>query len=612
LPGAAGEFVGSIALSVILSLISSLAISLTVIAALTGRMLGNSHQRYETVIRKPRHGLGDKFVMVLMRPGSWWNDGCSLPRLGRLYRRSIERLTARPRLGIALTLTLPLIGFISAQTLENQFFPLLDRDQFHIEVEFSSQTAIDQTREAVLQASDVILEHPNVKDVHWFVGESVPKFYYNLTSNRENQPYYAQAMVQLTSAQGGNALIQDLQTELDRLMPSARVLVQKLQQGPPFNAPVEMRIYGPDLDQLRQMGMEVREIATTIPNVVHVRDDLTEGRPKLGLFVDNEQVQQAGLTNTDLAQQLSAYSEGVTGGAILESTENLPVRVRLTNTDRASLETLASLDLRPDQASDRAFRPASALGEFELVSELASIARRHEQRVNTLQVFTTPDVLPATVLEALQARLAEENFALPPGYSYEFGGEYAERNTAVGQLMLYVPLLLLIMLTALVLSLGSFRQTGIIAAVAVGSVGMALFSLKVFGSLLGFMAIVGTMGLVGIAINGAIIVLSALNQDPQAKYGDRKAVQDVVVKATRHVLTTTITTMVGFVPLLASGDPFWAPLAIAIAGGIGGSPILALYFTPAAYLLLQRRRSPSNHQRPNQSTEPPSVEHFTM
>ncbi|MEO0491733.1 MAG: efflux RND transporter permease subunit, partial [Cyanobacteria bacterium J06659_2] len=83
----------------------------------------------------------------------------------------------------------------------------------------------------------------------------------------------------------------------------------------------------------------------------------------------------------------------------------------------------------------------------------------------------------------------------------------------------------------------------------------------------------------------------------EASQGNPKAVQAVVVKATRHVLTTTITTMVGFVPLLMDGDPFWRPLAIAIAGGIGGSPILALYFTPAAYLLFKRRQStPKNNQ----------------
>ncbi|MEM9009169.1 MAG: efflux RND transporter permease subunit, partial [Cyanobacteria bacterium P01_F01_bin.86] len=610
LPGAAGEFVGSIALSVILSLVSSFAISLTVIAALAGRMLSDSSRDYNRARQKTHRSLLDRGILFLMKPGAWWYEGFSSPRLGRLYRWSIGRVIARPLFGVALTMAVPMIGLIAAGTLDEQFFPLVNRDQFQIEVEFASPTAIAQTRQQVMRARDRILEHEEVQDVHWFLGESAPKFYYNLTGNRENQAQYAQAMVQLKSEQNVEGLVHELQAELDSLFPAARVIVQQLQQGPPYDAPVEMRIYGPDIDTLRRLGVEVREMATTIPDVVHVRDDLTEGRPKLGLTVDNEQVRRAGLNNTELAQQLEAYSEGVTGGAILESTENLPVRVRLTNPDRASLDQLASLDLRPDQGQDRAFRPTSALGEFELLAENANIARRDEQRVNTVQAYITAGVLPDTVLKALQEKLEAANFELPPGYRYEFGGEFEERNSAVGNLVLYVPLLVLVMLTALVLSLGSFRQAGIIAVVAIGSVGMALFSLKAFGSLLGFMAIVGTMGLVGIAINGAIIVLSAFNEDPQAKEGDPRAVQAVVVKATRHVLTTTITTMVGFVPLLADGDPFWQPLAIAIAGGIGGSPILALYFTPAAYLLLKRRKPKSSQQQPIESSDL-ALEHST-
>jgi len=600
LPGSAGEFVGSIALGVILALISSLALSLTVIAALAARVLGRSVQGREQLQRQ--RGLHGSILRVLAKPGAWWNEGLSLPRLARLYHWSVGRVVARPRLAIAITLSIPLIGFISAGTLENQFFPLVDRDQFHIEMEFAAQTSIEQTREKVLQARDAILEHENVQDVYWFVGENAPRFYYNLSAGRENQAYYAQAMVQLKSENGVESLIRQIQEELDDLFPSARVIVRKFQQGPPFDAPVEMRIYGPNLDELRRLGMEVRAMMTTIPDVVQVRDDLTEGQPKLGLYLDDEQVRQAGLTNTEIAQQLDAYSEGVTGGAILESTENLPVRVRLTNADRASLDQLASLDLRPQQAQDRGFRPTSALGEFELVPQLANIARRHEQRVNTVQAFITAGVLPSTVLTALQERLAEANFELPPGYRYEFGGEAEEQSTAIGNLLLFIPILVLGMITALVLSLGSFRQAGIIAVVAVSSIGMALLSLKVFGSLLGFMAIVGTMGLIGVAINDSIVVLTAFNEDPDARYGNPKAIQRVLVKATRHVLTTTVTTIVGFVPLLADSDPFWRPLAIAITGGIAGATLLALYFVPAAYVLIKRGKSTPRH--PFSSEEP--------
>jgi len=600
LPGGSGEFVGAIALSVILALVSSLAISLTVIASLAGRMLGNSRSRYAEIQGRTDLGVRDRLVKGLMKPGAWWNEGFSSRPLARMYRWTLDRATRKPLLTVAATMAVPLIGFISAQTLEDQFFPLLDRDQFQVEVEFAAPTSLEETRQQVIEARDVMLQRDNVAAVHWFVGESAPKFYYNLTGNRQNQSHYAQAMVQLKSEEGVEALVRDLQTELDALLPSARVLVQKFQQGPPFDAPVELRIIGPNLEELRRIGMEVRAIMTTLPDVIHVRDDLTEGLPKLGLAVDNEQVQQAGLNNTAIAQQLAAYSEGVTGGAILEATENLPVRVRLTHTDRDSLDELASLDLRPDQARDRAFRPTSALGDFELVPEYASIARRNEQRVNTVQAYITSGVLPAKVLNDLRSRLEAETFELPPSYRYEFGGEYAERQTAVGNLLLYVPILGLIMVTALVLSLGSFREMLIVAMMALGSVGMALFALKLFGSLLGFMAIVGTMGLVGIVINDSIIVLSAFNENPQARQGDRVAVREVVMQSTRHVLTTTVTTMAGFVPLLADGDPFWRPLAIAIAGGIGGSPILALYFTSAAYLLLMGRR--------DLPTDPPAAE----
>ncbi|MGD1862346.1 MAG: efflux RND transporter permease subunit [Leptolyngbyaceae cyanobacterium] len=586
LPGSAGEFVGTIALGVILALISSLAISLTVIAALAARALGRNPAQKALNIQPS--GLRGRLASALTNPTAWWNTGLTVPWLARPYRWSIKQSTGRPLLAVGITLAIPLVGFITAGTLENQFFPLLDRDQFQVEMEFAPQTSIAETRAQVMRAREVILQHENVEDVYWFVGESAPRFYYNLQGDRENQPNYAQAMVQLKSEEGVEALVKAVQVELDEQFPAARVIAQKFQQGPPFDAPVEMRIYGPNLEELRRLGMEVRAMMTTISDVLHVRDDLTAGQPKLGFYLDNEQVRQAGLTNVDIAQQLDAYAEGMTGGAILESTENLPVRVRLSNRDRASLEALASLDLRPTQGQGSGFRPAAALGDFELTPQRASIARRNEQRVNTVQAFITAGVLPSTVLTALQERLEESNFELPPGYSYEFGGEYEEQNTAMGNLLLFVPILLLGMVTALVLSLGSFRQAGIIAVVAVGAIGMALLSLKVFNSLLGFMAIVGTMGLIGVAINDSIVVLSALNADPEAAKGDPHAAQRVTLRATRHVITTTATTIVGFVPLLADGDPFWRPLSIAIAGGMVGATLLALYFVPAAYVLIKR------------------------
>ncbi|MBE9062124.1 efflux RND transporter permease subunit [cf. Phormidesmis sp. LEGE 11477] len=592
LPGGAGEFVGSIAMTVILSIGASLVLSLTVIAALAGRILGESEADIEKMKQQSSLNAFQRFFRLLMKPGAWWNDGWSPRRLGDFYRWTVKRALAKPVFAIVLTMVIPAVGFIQAGSLETQFFPALARDQFQIEVEFSQETAIANSKEQVMQARDLLLDYEQVVEVHWFIGESSPKFYYNISSTRENSPYYAQALVQLNSSDNVTALIREIQADLNLALPDARVLVRQLEQGPPFDAPVELRIYGPNIEELRAIGAEVREILTTVPDVVHVRDDLTATVPKLALQIDEEQARLAGVSNAEVAQQLQATLEGAVGGSILESTENLPVRVQITDSDHGNLAQIESLNLQPSltaSAQDGKFRTVSALGEFKIVPQLSQIAHRNEQRVNTVQAFITAGVLPSKVLADFQSAMEEQGFDLPPGYTTEIGGEQAESSDATGDLLGSVGLLLVTMATALVLSLRSFRSAGIVAAIGVGSVGMALFSLWAFGSLLGFMAIVGTMGLIGIAINGGIIVLSAVNEDELASQGDRNAIQNVVMRSTRHVLTTTITTMVGFVPLLLSGDPFWHPLSVAIAGGIGGSPLLALYFTPAAYLIMHRQ-----------------------
>ena len=124
------------------------------------------------------------------------------------------------------------------------------------------------------------------------------------------------------------------------------------------------------------------------------------------------------------------------------------------------------------------------------------------------------------------------------------------------------------MVATLVLSLGSFRLAATIGVVAIASFGLGLFSIWLFGYPFGFNPIIGTVGLIGVAINDSIVVLAAIQQHPVAKTGNRKAIREVVLRSTRHVLATTLTTAIGFVPLLLGGGEFWPPLAIAIAGGV--------------------------------------------
>jgi multidrug efflux pump subunit AcrB len=576
MPGGVGEFVGTIGTSVILALFSSLFLALTVIPALTGLLSESSP--------------GSRGSEQTQHSRIWWQVGFADPRLTNAYSWALARLFARPILAVALSVFLPIAGFVAATQLIEQFFPPTGRDMFQIELELPTYASLSQTQEAAERARSVMTAHPQVRDVHWFMGKSAPSFYYNLVSDQEHAAYYTQGIVQLESAENTVELIRKLQDELDEVFPEARVLVRQLEQGPPFDAAIELRLYGPNVDRLAKLGDDARAVLSTVPDVVHTDADLTETLPKLSFEVDEEEVRFAGLDHASIARQLDATLEGAVGGSLLEATEELPIRVRVAESGRGDLIQIASLDLLPTSNSpskERRLIPITAFGEVELVPERAVIARRNGRRVNVVRGYITAGVLPGKVLADYQDHLASE-FHLLAGYDMEFGGEFAERNDAVGNMSASLGVLVVMMVSTLVLSFGSFRLAAIIGMVGALSGGLGLGSLWLFGYPFGFMAIIGTVGLIGVAINDSIVVLAAIQEDERAHTGNSEAVRDVVLRSSRHVFATTFTTIAGFIPLIIEGGGFWPPLATTIAGGVVGATLLALVFVPSFYLLLNR------------------------
>ncbi len=605
LPGSVGEFVGTIAVTVIVAVSCSLFISLTIIPTLTANLHRYGSSKPENItsnnLNSPPISLsprdaersGANPLGLPITSSKCLQTGISFPIVSRLYRLTIKWTTAKPLLSIFLALLLPAIGFIQAGSLEQQFFPAADRDQLQIELELPDSASLAQTQTVAQQIRQQIIKNTEVQEIHWLLGKSIPSFYYNLTGGKEQQANYAQALVQLNTL-SSSSITQKLQNELDKAFPSARIIVRQLEQGPPVAAPIEMRIYGSNLEILQTLGEIARQSLVKIPDVTHTRASLAEIQPQLEIRVDEEQARLTGLDRTTIAQQLDTVLEGTVGGSVLESTEELPVRVRLGNRDRANLSQITSLDLLARSPSRHSNQnntlnavPLSSLGKIQLTPELAQITHYNGQRVNTIQGFLAAGVLPAEVLSQFQAKLIKNKFDLPPGYSYEFGGESEERSDAIGGLVSTVGVIVVVMVAVLVLSLGSFQLAAVIGIVAIASFGLGIFSIWLFGYPFGFNPIIGTVGLIGVAVNDSIVMLSAISNHPLAKTGNAKAIQDVVMHSTRHVLTTTLTTAIGFVPLLLSGGEFWPPLAVAIGGGLVGATLLALYFIPATYYLLK-------------------------
>jgi len=568
LPGAAGEFIGMVGLSVIYSITASFFVSITIVPAMAG-WFDRTRSWEKGEARRPRR---------------WWRDGVAIDFISDGFRATIEAVLRFPPLGIFIGLAPAVLGLVLTSTLPQQFFPPTERDQFQVVVNLPYEADISNAEDITLRATEFILATEGVKSVTWVMGEPSPRVYYNAINNTQGVEGFASGWVQLDSAKRTHEIVNDIQRRVRQEFPSARFLALPFEQGPPADAPIELILRGADLETLNRLGNELRTILSETPGVTYTVSSLQLGAPTLRLKADEAAAGMAGSRLADLAANLNTELEGIRAGSILEGTEELPVRIIGSDNRRQSLSDLQSktIGAMPGVTGT----PISALGTMELTPKTATISRRDGLRTNQILAYLDPYTLPAPSLAQFQDRLAKSGFVLPPEYDMLIGGEAENSGAAVGNLASVGIPLMLVMAGAITLVFNSFRMMLLIVTAGVISVFYAFFGVWLFNLPFGFNAIVGSLGLFGIAINSSIVVLSLLRADERAMADDVIAQREVVMDATRHIIATTLTTMGGFVPILMTGDTFWLPLAAGIAGGVGGSALIGLYFTPAVFRIM--------------------------
>lgn len=572
LPGPAGDFLGSIAKAVVIMLGSSLVLALVITPVLAARLLPGG----------------------LARENSWWSTGIRSGGMGKALSRSIDWSIRNPLGSVALALALPVAGFLAFPTLTAQFFPGTDRDQMVIQVTLPPGRSINDSYRLVRELDSRLRLESLVRRIDWSIGESPPPFYYNIVRNREGIPSFAQAMVLTHDEDRTDDLIRRLQRDLDREFPEARIVVLGIDQGPPVAAPLEIEIYGDNLSTLRRLGEEFRLRMERVSNITHSNTSLVAGAPKLVFELDEPRVRRAGLDLASVADSLDAALRGRVAGELLEGTQRLPVRARFSEADWANPEQIASIRL-PLPVSDGDSNTLqsisiSTLGSFSLQPANSPVTRKNGNRLNTVQGFVVRGVLAEEALKQLQLILRDDPVPMPAGYRYQYGGNSDARASVVDKIVAPMGMIVAALLATIVLTFNSWRLSAVAFSVFVLSMGLSLLSLAIFRYPFGVQALIGVIGSIGVSINAAIIILTALQLDQGAARGEPTAVREVVMDSSRHIVSTTITTFGGFLPLILEGSQFWPPFAMAIAGGVLLSTVVSFYYVPPMFMLVYQRR----------------------
>jgi multidrug efflux pump subunit AcrB len=569
LPGPPGDFLGTLAMAVIIMLATSTVLALIITPVLATWLLPRTPEM----------------------ASHWYVGGASGGKTSQGLARAMDWSLKHPLAAIALSLSLPVTGFLAFPTLTAQFFPGTDRDQMYIQVKLADGRSIDDTAALVKRLDTRLRDEALIRRVDWSIGESAPAFYYNMFRLKEGIASWAEALVLTTDENQTDDLIRRLQEDLDTQFPEARIIVRGIDQGPPVFAPLEVEISGPNLAVLQELGKEFRQRMDALPYVTHTNTGLAGGAPKLVFQLQEEKLRLAQLQLGDVANALNDSLLGRVGGEVLEGTERLPVRVRLPEQHWGTTDSIANLRVPLPAGSQTATAmmpgiPLHVLGHPEIVPSQSPISRLNGTRTNTVQAHLIRGVLPEEALKLLRHDLALNPIALPHGYSYIYGGDTDERNKVVNKIMAPMGLILSALLATLMMTFNSWRLSAVALTVCVCSMGLSLLALAIFRYPFGIVALIGVIGSIGVSINAAIIIITALQADRRAMNGNQLAVRNVVMDSSRHIVSTTVTTFGGFLPLILEGSQFWPPFAMAIAGGVLLSTIISFFLVPPLFLLV--------------------------
>ena len=566
--GSSVEFVGGLALTVIMSIASSLILALIMVPVLMSYM-----ERIPFFANINIHEEGYKNEKILKR-----------------YRDFLTWSFDDPRRAILISLALPILGFLLFGTIPKDFFPANDREMFRIHIELPTNSSSIKTMERSKLVRQQVIDSNliEIEKDYWFVGRRMPRVLMNIVGgdDKEGSNNDAQAVFYAKDYYEMIENLPKLSKNLSSSNPDLVIFADSFQSGPPVFADVSYRIIGDDVNVLRQLGSKLELIINNAPDVSHTKSEAAYSNTNIEFEFDSSNISLAGKNTESLVNELFAENNGIIVSSMLDSNKEIPIRVKGIRESQNIIGDASSLSLSSEDGIDF----IGNFGVSRINKTTSYVTRRNSQRINNVEGWIWTGTLPSGTEQYIKQEVEEFERSLPPGYYMLVGGEAESRGESQSQIYSSAIIYILLITIGLVFALNSFRQTALILSVAIFSIGLSFLGLKIGQQNYGFIATIGALGLIGLSINDSIIVLSHIKEKARNTVITKAELIEVVIRSTRHIITTSLTTLGGFVPLIFASI-FFRPLAWGMSIGVIGATLTALLYIPAMFIWMNKVKS---------------------
>ena len=566
LSGVTGKFIASIPFTIIFVLLASIFVALGMVPLIAIYLTKNSHS----------NKFEEKQEEYTERAQAWYRAKLvAFLKNVRAQRLLLWGLFV----GLILAFALPVTG-----ALKVIFFPPEDVDYTFIEVETKQGTPVAQTDLVIRAVEEVLYDKDYVESFTTTAGSGS-----SFTGSSDAGGRFGNITVslkperELTSGEISAELRADFANIKD-----ATVSISELQNGPPTGAPVFIKFMGDDLDDLLLASDNAERLLSSIEGTRDIEASSKSNATEFVLAVDKAKASALGVSPAAIGEILRTAVFGVNATTISRNGEDIDIFVKLdidkTTTDASAtpnvtLDALRNLEVKTFSGTTL---PLSSVLTETLAPANVAINHEDKLRLVTVGAYTTGDVVAGEVIAAFKARTNELN--LPESVTISYGGEAENVNQSFTEMFIALVVGLLLMLAILVLSFNSIRYSlYLLLAVPYSLIGV-FFGLAATGLALSFTSLLGVIALAGVIINHAIILMDSMinHKASAADVTLLDQVADAAVSRFRPIMLTTITTVVGMIPLSRISD-FWSPLAFAIMFGLTFAMVLTLILVPTLF-----------------------------
>ena len=533
-------------------------------------------------------------VVAVMLAGSWLTAHYILPFLASYLLRPKAKskgdswlviaygtiIQRSLRWGIPLMVLCYAIVVAGAATfgaLRSEMFPLSERAEYLVYLDLPKGTSISETQSEAL-AVDAWLrdaeQNPEVRDTTVFVGHGGPRFYLAL-SPADTDPASAFILVNTHSFEGAVEAAARTRKYLYENHPAARARITRLSMGGSESGIVEVSIQGPNADTMLQAASTVEAAFADMPGIVLNQNNWGNKTIKFRVDILQEKARELGVTSSDISDVLNTFLSGTTYSTFREGSDAIPIVLRTLEGYRDSLEDLSNLSIPTSSGLISLDQVAVVRPELEF-SQL-----RRENQVREIVISGKSDTLSAAEVEDL---LTPTLAGLELGAAYEvsLGGESADSAEANANLAGGMPFALAVMIAALVFQFNSFRRVALTFMTIPLILAGAPLALFLTNQPLSFFAILGLISLMGIIINNAIVLIDQIDIERRTQSLD-EAIVVAAKKRVSPVMLTSLTTVLGLLPMALFGGALFEPMATLMIGGLLLASPLTLIFVPPLY-----------------------------